>query len=142
MNEFELIEKRLVDAMTETMKKQDILLSDENITYFIKVALSSIIRENRYNCFTHNNGARDSLKEFIPSDFVRLLFEKIDNYYGKKDIVKKDVIFKGRDGRDYIDYRRLQKYINIYAEEIFPRIRRTAAHPGRSGSEMPSDLGE
>ena len=122
MNEFELIEKRLVDAMTETMNKQDILLSDENIIYFIKVALSSIIRENRYNCFTHNNGARDSLKEFIPSDFVRLLFEKIDNYYGKRDIVKKDVVFKGRDGRDYIDYRRLQKYINIYAEEIFPGV--------------------
>ena len=120
MNEFDLMEKRLVDAMVETMKKQDILLSDENITYFIKVALSSIIRENRYNCFTHNNGARDGLKEFIPSDFIRLLFDRMDSYYGRKDIVKKDVIFKNHDGRNFIDYRKLQKYINTYAEEVFP----------------------
>ena len=98
MDEFELMERRLVSGMKETMEKQDILLTDENISYFIKVALSAIIRENRYNCFTNRNDARDKLKEFKPSDYVRMVFDRVDNYYDKKDFVRNAVVFRDKHG--------------------------------------------
>lgn len=57
MNEFESMEKALVDGMRETRNKQGLIFPGES--NFIKSALAAIIRENRYNYFTKRNGARD-----------------------------------------------------------------------------------
>ena len=118
MDKFEVMERNLVYGMIETMNKQDILLSDDNISYFIKEALNSIIIYNRYNFFTNRNNARNKVREYKPEEYLELISDRLDNFFKKENSVKNGItVFK--NGDSYIDSKKLQQFINLYADEIF-----------------------
>lgn len=117
MNDYVVMERNLVKSMVETMEKQNVPITNENISWFINKALTSIIFHSMYNYFTSRNNARQRVQYYFPSDYVNFVIDRVDEFLSKGNGYNKKTIVK-----ENVDFKKIREYINIYAEKIFPRV--------------------